>query len=165
MYRNNYPDEYNDPRSFIPDLYNFIIENNIKYLVDIHGLARKHPSEICVGTGRGELVNYDSNLVYLMDKSFDKVDIMLDLNSKFQGSNPRTICRNIYDQAKVPTTQFEINGNFRRPHEDLNSTDRVVYGLLKYIEEAENIIDIQKIFLFKEIIQNKKKTLVIRHII
>lgn len=76
MYRNNYPDEYSDPRSFIPDLYNFIIENNIKYLVDIHGLARKHPSEICVGTGRGELVNYDSNLVYLMDKSFDKVDIL-----------------------------------------------------------------------------------------
>jgi uncharacterized protein YchJ len=109
----------NDPNwdeisTYKNELKEFINKNNIKYLLDFHGMKAERKSDICIGTGffknlcgRKDLLNSISKIF----KSHGFKNISIDI--PFSASNPNVISSFISSNCHIPCFQIEINNRFR----------------------------------------------------
>lgn len=111
----------NDPNwdklsTYKNELVKFINNNNIKCLLDIHGMKAERKSDICIGTeflqnicSRKDILN--KLVTILKSNGFKNVTI----DVPFSASNPNVISSFISATCSIPCFQIEINNRFRTP--------------------------------------------------
>ena len=112
---------YNDPNwdsvsNYKNELKNFILQNNVKFLLDVHGMAAERECDICIGTGffnnicgRNDIL--DQLVCIFKDNGFKNVFV----DKPFSASGHNVISSYISSECSIPCFQIEINNRFRNP--------------------------------------------------
>lgn len=91
------------------DLVNYIINNGIKFLIDLHLLAPNRIEQIDIGTGKLKNIS-DFNLINIFLRSFTQRKIgIVQIDTPFGATYPFTISSYIAQICGIPCVQLEIN--------------------------------------------------------
>lgn len=111
-------------------LNDFIKENNIRLLIDIHGAKKEREFDIELGTLNN--ISADFSTINELKESFIENGIKnISVNNPFKGGG---IIRFIYGVTDIDVIQIEINRNFR----DINNLDnlkKVCNSLINFIKQ------------------------------
>ena len=111
-----------------------IKENNIKYLIDFHGLSAKRGYDINFGVHLGKNINNNQKSFDRLCKSLEKEKFIMSIDKPFMaGSN--TIAgamRNKFEN--IFTLQIEINCAITNKIENAKIYEKLLNILLKWIE-------------------------------
>lgn len=93
------------------DLVEYIKNNKIVALIDLHEMAPTRQQWICLGTGGEKCLNLlgdhkkESKIIEMLSQYFDNVS----LNNPFSASGMGTISRYMSECCNIPCVQIEIN--------------------------------------------------------
>jgi len=120
------------------ELIKKLAKNNIKYLIDIHGMRRDRPHDIDVGTLYGLTTDWiTENLIVDKFTTHGVKDVRF--NYLFDGTSRGTVTRTVYHQLGISCFQLELNERYRNPEEEknmLNIINSLKY-LILYLEKLE----------------------------
>ena len=92
----------------------FVKNNHISLLFDIHGMRAERDVDICIGTGLGKNVFQNTELVLLTKSIFEKHGYSkVSIDDPFNATYPYTISNFVARKAKIPCIQIEINNKYR----------------------------------------------------
>lgn len=118
------------------ELTKVVEENNIQYVIDIHGAAKSRPFDIDLGTVHGK--SLDSQTVSQIKSVFFEKGIANVLeNGVFAASTSGTITNYSFNELQTQAVQIEINRKYRDPRNDLDS----FYSLLQSLVEIVNHLE------------------------
>lgn len=117
-------------------LSNYILENDIKLLIDLHGMSDKHNLLIDIGTYNGQtLCNKDLEfnvIKHNLDMQFkDSVGV----NAIFCCSNKNTISRYVSKTCEIPCIQLEMSLSIRIP----DNSENLLMALVNSISQIRYI--------------------------
>lgn len=90
-------------------LKEYIAENNIKYLFDFHGLGKKRPMDINLGTCFGENIKPDQKLFDFMCKRLTEAGFSVEIDQPFKAAAVNSVAGKIARDCGIWTIQVEIN--------------------------------------------------------
>ncbi len=137
-----YKDSKNDPNydndsEYKKELSKYIKENNIKYLIDIHGLDKNNDYSLEIGCNSYK--NSSKKFIELIKNSFNKYykkEILID--NKFAAKSERRISSYISDKCEnVNAIQLEINRNYRNLKCMPIKFNKTINALKEIIDERE----------------------------
>lgn len=114
-----------------------IVKNNeIKVIIDLHGMLSHRKSDIDIGTGNNSNINLlgQNYILSLIKSSLSSTNYSV--NKYFRGGGPYTMSTYCSSKLGVPTVQLEINGKYRS--EDSNKFTYMVKRLTKIINNLSN---------------------------
>lgn len=125
---------YNKDSIYKKELLKYIEENNIKYLIDIHGLDKENGCSLEIGCNNYK--NSSEEFVNLIKNSFSKYyDGSILIDEVFAAKSERRISNYISSKCKdINTIQLEINKKYR-------SINRMPIKFNKTIVALKEIID------------------------
>ena len=153
----DYDPNYNKNNEYQLELINYIKENDIKYLIDLHGTSLVKDAEIEIGTNNLSNINGDELLLQditkiFVDRKFKKIRI----DKRFKSSR-NTICNIINNKTKIKCLQLEISKKYR----NLNQIDyfkvlvNTLIDCIKYMERRDKMNEINYIEKYDEILDIK----------
>lgn len=108
-------------------------ENEIKLLMDFHGMAESRIQNICIGTGEGNNIYGRNDLVDKLKDCFERNGIdNVTIDDPFNAVYENTVSARTARVCKIPTIQVEINWRYRRKAEKLRQVEQ---ALKEYIRE------------------------------
>lgn len=126
------------------ELEKYIKDNDIKFLIDLHGSKAEREFAVEMGTidDRDSSLQGYSFLMQLIEMIFEDElseylkfdDKVIQKNKVFAASNPNTVTHYISQEVGIPAIQIEINRLYR----DINNEER----LCKLITALERIVNI-----------------------
>ena len=136
-YENNDIDANYNETSYRKKLSKYIDENNISYLLDIHGLEDNTDVDIEIGTNNLKSVLNDEKLVLKVKEIFEKYYNNIVIDNRFKASK-KAISKYISKQNNVKTIQLEINKKARqmkkRPFK-FEKTMKALEEIINYLKE------------------------------
>ncbi len=127
-------------------LKNYIKKNNIKYLIDLHGMSKKRSVLISLGTLFGHNSNASLELTNQFIKIANKNNINVDairIDFPFSASKT-TVSSYIKRKNKIETLQIEINSQF---FDDKMMTINIIKTLDDYAKLLEKVVAFSRISL------------------
>ncbi len=108
-------EDYNHTKKNIykEELKKYIKKNDIKFLIDIHGLEYDDDRYFEIGINKYENVNGNVNLINKIYKRLSKFNKKVTIDTKFL-ARTKTISYYINKETNIPTMQLEIGKNYRR---------------------------------------------------
>lgn len=93
------------------DLLNFIKQNKIEALIDLHQLSPMREQMICIGAGGDEYLNLQGsyNKAKTIQQHFAKFFKNVTINEPFAAKGEGTIARYVSKNCNIPCVQIEIN--------------------------------------------------------
>ncbi|WP_051569303.1 hypothetical protein [Alkaliphilus transvaalensis] len=89
-----------------------IEENEISYLIDLHGMREDRNFDIDVGTLNGKSTNWNLERIILDSfNNFGITDVRFDY--LFDADKKGTVTNTIWNEIAIPSFQIEINGIYR----------------------------------------------------
>lgn len=138
--KNNFDDaNFDDVSSYKDDIYKLIEMGKIKYVIDLHGLARTRPMDINLGTNIGN--NISSN-VALFDKllaMLEKAHFNVSIDQPFM-AGVKTVSgavKHRFDD-KVWTLQIEINSSITNDPKNFKKFRQLLDVLTEWLLFIEN---------------------------
>lgn len=137
-----YKDSNNDPNydmdsEYKKELSKYIKNNNIKYLIEIHGLNKD--SDISLEIGSNSYKNVDEKFVNLIKNVFSKYyDDEILIDEKFKSQSKRRVTNYISEKNNINTIQLEINRKYRNLNRmpiKFNKTINALKEIIKKLEE------------------------------
>ncbi len=131
-------------------LSEYVKKNNIKYLIDLHGMSKKRNILISLGTSFGAHSDKSLELTNQFIKIANKNGLnteQIGIDFPFSGAL-RTVSAHINRKNKIETLQVEINS---RIYEDKDLTIKLIKTLDEYARLARNI----KTFVAPKLITKK----------
>ncbi|MDD5879494.1 MAG: fibronectin type III domain-containing protein [Clostridiales bacterium] len=129
----NYTTEETDYRKKIKDI---VESNNIRVVLDLHGMTLEKESDIDIGTGN----TYNINLLnqdYIYSSIINSLNSLNHTTNKyFIGGGPYTISTYVSQKIGIPSVQLEINRKFRDT--DSENFTYIVEQLSKMIKNINN---------------------------
>lgn len=131
---------YDPDTLYIRELIKYIKENNIKFLIDLHGMQRNHQKNVEIGTNSGYNVICDFNLINEIKTTIEATipDVVVD---EYFKAGKRTISSRIRKNTNILTIQLELNRKYRamkkRPKSFVkmnNCLIELVFFINKYID-------------------------------
>ncbi|KAB3532831.1 N-formylglutamate amidohydrolase [Alkaliphilus serpentinus] len=93
-------------------LAEIIKDKNLLYLIDLHGMDKKHPIDIDIGTLNGKSASW--SLKKLVINSFYEFDIhKVKFDHLFDADSKGTVTQTIWQSQAIHCIQMEINGAYR----------------------------------------------------
>ena len=127
--RDNY-DDYN------VELRRLIKDNNIRLVIDLHGLSRNREEDIVFGTLNN--ISADYSTVKELEEAFTENGITnISYNDPFKGG---AITQGIYSLENVDVIQLEINGRYR-DYNNLELLEKIIKSLSNFIKQYNNYIN------------------------
>lgn len=148
-------DLYNDYQT---ELIKYIKENNIEYLIDIHGTKLIKDVEIEIGTNHLKNINSDENLLTNVVEIFKKNKFRKIRIDKKYSSSKNTICNIINKETNIKTLQFEISKGYRSIKEDINKFKILIQTLIDviyYMERSDKMKDLNYVLKYDEVLDIK----------
>lgn len=102
---------YDDNSDYRNDLINYIKENNIKFLIDLHQLSSVREVQINIGTGQFKNIsNIEQINIFLREFSVRNVGI-IQIDYPFKASFQNTVSASVAKTCNIPCVQLEINSD------------------------------------------------------
>ena len=121
-------------------LENYIKENNIKFLIDLHQLKPSRRVKINIGTGKNKNI-YNMKLLDIMVNAFNSRDVgLLQIDTPFSAAYPYTVSAYIASSCKISCLQIEINTNILQQDSKENKIEKVFDALLEIINKSSKIL-------------------------
>lgn len=112
-------------------------ENNIKLLIDFHGMAEFRTQNICIGTGKGKNIHDRDDLVIRLKEMFEENHIdNVTIDDPFSAEFENTISARIAKNCNIPTIQVEINWRYRKEIDKLREVEDVIKKFVKAIVDS-----------------------------
>jgi hypothetical protein len=128
---------FDDHNAYKDELIKTVIENNIKYLLDLHIMAPSREHLIDIGTGHGENIKNDIKLVKNIVGLFNKNNInQVEIDKKFSASNQNTVSSTIARECKIICLQLEMNWRILDTSEGNNN----LMNVLKSLEDTVQML-------------------------
>lgn len=120
------------------ELANHIKQNNIKFLIDIHGASLTQPFNVDVGTFNGQNINNRKEVEKIIVNAFAKNNIdEVFFNHTFIAS-ANTVSRKINEQTGIIAFQLEINRRLRKTKHNLNLVCNSIIEIVNNLNKLEN---------------------------
>lgn len=131
----NYDPNYDKNNEFTNFVCNFIKENNIKYLIDLHGLSKNANHLIEIGTNNFENINsYHTNNIKNLFYKNGILKVLVDKNFK---SSTNTVSTTINKLTGITTMQLELSYKLRKINKNKDNFYKLMNSLLSIIEYFE----------------------------
>ena len=118
------------------ELKKFVQTNQIKFLLDFHGLSKKRDVDINFGTHLGQNVKSNESLFEELNKKLQDASFMTTIDNPFWGG-AQTISGSLAEQTKIWTLQVEINCKYTNYKENVSELEK----LLKIFEEFVSVLN------------------------
>lgn len=134
--RNNLDDPNFDEKNEYKDtLMDYIKENDIKYLIDLHVMANFRHQDICIGTGEGKNIHKKEDVLNKMvdifiDNKFNSVTI----DDPFSAVYKHTVSATIAKKCKIPCFQIEINNRYVKNKYEEYDLDRILKTMSQIVD-------------------------------
>ncbi len=119
------------------ELKNFIEQNNIKFLLDFHGLSKRREVDINFGTHLGQNVKKDEKLFDALNKEIQRAGFVTSIDNPFWGG-PQTISGAISKKAKIWALQVEINYKCTNEKENVLKLQSLLGIFVKFIKTVND---------------------------
>ncbi len=138
--QNNFDDANFDENSAYKDaIKNLIRQKKIKYIVDIHCLAKNRPCDVNLGIGLGRNVAENLDLFNHLEKSLASKGFKTSIDAPFMGGFA-TIAGSMKNCfPKLWTVQIEINCSITNSASKIDKWNTLIDLLLDFIKEIENL--------------------------
>lgn len=118
-------------------LKEYIKQNNIKYLIDVHGLAKNRPMDINLGTYLGKNIEKNEKLFdFLLDK-LKKCGFIVSVDEPFWAGNGGSIAGEM-SKLGIWTIQLEINCKYTNLPQNFLELHKILNILVETVENCEN---------------------------
>ncbi len=109
--RNMHDDaNFDDKNEYKDALVQYVKDNNIKYLIDLHIMSQLRPHSVDLGTGHGLNIANDYSKIRAMLCIFNECNISDVLIDKiFSAANPNTVSATVARECGIYCVQFELN--------------------------------------------------------
>lgn len=149
---------YNLNNIYQRELIQYIKENNIEYLIDIHGSKAVRTFDIEIGTNYYKNVNGDKELVNNVIGILHKNKIKKTRIDKRFKSSKDTVSKVINTETGIQTLQFEISSQYRKLRNNMQKHARLINSLLdtiRYLERRNKMLDINYEEKYDDILEIK----------
>ncbi len=140
IYKTNSENEdanYDEVSKYRDTLVEYIRDENIKLLLDIHGMRCSRKEDICIGTAHGKNTKGREDIVEEMVRVFNKYGYKnVSIDEPFSAKNPNCVSTNISYRCDIPAFQIEINNKYRYPESEeynLESLTEAFVSIIKSI--------------------------------
>ena len=136
--KNNYDDANFDEKSlYKQDLLRCVEKNNIKYVVDIHGLAEKRGIDVNFGTNLGQNIKADESAFENLYQALIKNNFVISIDQPFMGGG-NTISNFIQKIRKDTfSLQIEINCAITNKRENFNKYQCLLKILMDWVNHLK----------------------------
>lgn len=110
------------------ELKKYIEENDIQFVVDLHGMTNKYPYKVEIGTSI-EYPNKETLLKPIIQVFHEELGKDVVVDEFFKASKTPTVARFVIEQCHTPAIQIEIGRDLREP-----PFDRITGILIEAIE-------------------------------
>ena len=136
-YKNLEIDHNYNETEYKKELSKYIKENNIKYLIDVHGLETNEKYNLIIGTNKYKNLNDDKKLLNNIIKIFkNNLSKKIESDKKYKASE-KTISYYINKNNNIKTMQFEISKKYRKFKKRPLCFNKLVNSMIKTIELLE----------------------------
>lgn len=130
-----------DERSSYKDaIVEYIKENKIEYMIDLHQLAPSRDVMIDIGTGKMKNVK-NEKIVQIACDVFRKYDLgKLEIDTPFDASYPYTMSSYVSRECDISCMQIEMNSKIVRTDSKNSKEEKVFLALVELIGELEKTL-------------------------
>lgn len=137
--KNNNDDANFDEKSlYKTKLIELIKKHNIKYVIDIHGLAAHRDCDINLGTHIGKNIEKDSVAFDILNDSLIKNEFIVSIDQPFMGGKNTISATAKAAFNKLWTIQIEINCSLSNKQEYFDKLKSLLIVLTNWIKSLEN---------------------------
>ena len=153
-----YDPNFTPDNKYQKELVSYIQNNNIKYLIDIHGTRLVRDAHLEIGTNELDNFNHDETLLDNLVSIFEKNKIeKIRIDKRFKGSN-NTICNIINNKTGIQTIQLEISKKYRsikNGFQDFKTIINALLDVIYYLERREIMENINFVEKYDETLDIK----------
>ncbi len=123
-------------------LRDLVIQKQARFVLDFHGLARKQPMQIAVGTG-GDRENLlgRTDLLDVLRNTLKNAGFEIAENAPgFAASGPNTISSFTRRELGIPALQIEIHKDYRNPRNKPHEYARLLHALDEAIRAIAELL-------------------------
>lgn len=135
----------NDPNSdakstYRAELVDYIQQNQVKLLIDIHSMNANREEDICIGTNNGENIFNRTDISQLIKTNFEEAGFTkVSIDTPFKASKPNVISYDISHKCKIPCIQIEINNRYLFAAYETYNYQLIKNTLMETIKEIEKM--------------------------
>ena len=128
---NNDDANFDDDCEYRKTLSNIIKSQNIKYLIDIHGLAKFRPCDINLGSNFGQNTKLNQKLFNSLKSALETARFTVSIDEPFC-AGPRTIAGAFAKSHGIWTIQIEINCNITNNPQNIDKCNKLLNTLIDW---------------------------------
>lgn len=118
-------------------LKEYIKDNDIQYVIDLHAFKRKKGTDLDIGTNNYKNVSNDQDFIDNIKDILSKHEIGNITVDKVFKSSKNTICNRINNELKIKAIQIEIGDLCRKIGDNDNNISNIINALLDMINFIE----------------------------
>lgn len=137
--KNNFDDANFDPAcEYRTSLDEFVMSHNIKYVVDIHGLASFRDMDINLGTNLGRNIESDVKIFDDLADNLKRAGFVVSVDQPFSGDIDTIAGSTKQKHKSLWTIQIEINSNLTNKKQNIKRFLKLVSIIENWIENIKN---------------------------
>lgn len=135
--KNNCDDANFDEKSkYKENIINLIKQHNIRYMIDIHGLASKREFDINLGTHLGKNIISNVDILDDLQQKLVDNDFIVSIDQPFMGGS-HTLSGSINNQFNIWTLQIEINCSITNKKENFGRYKKLLTILTDWLNSIK----------------------------
>ena len=131
---------YDEQSDYKDALLDYIVNNNIKFVLDLHQLAPSREELLNIGTAGYKNVK-NKFIVEMMQQQFEKHNLQgVTIDTPFTGGYPHTISAFVARNSNAQSVQLEINSKLVIDTFDQFAYDNLLEALIDITKELEKLL-------------------------
>lgn len=110
-----------------------ITTQNIKYLIDFHGLAKRRPCDINLGINFGQNIKQNEKLFNSLKNALEKSGFSVSVDEPFC-AGPKTIAGSIAKQFNIWSIQIEMNCAITNEPKNIERCNLLINTIINWLE-------------------------------
>ena len=131
---------YDEVSDYKDALLDYIVQNDIKFVIDLHQLAPSREVLLNIGTG-GYTNLSDEKIVLLLKQKFESYNIrQISIDTPFTGGYPHTVSAFVAREGKIQSVQLEINSRLVIDEFEEFAFKNILDALIDITNELEKLL-------------------------
>lgn len=137
--KNNFDDANFDPAcEYRISLDRFVMNQNINFIIDIHGLASFREMDINLGTNLGRNIESNTKIFDDLEQALKFAGFVVSIDQPFSGDTNTIAGSSKQKHPNIWTIQIEINSNLTNKKQNFKRFQKLVSVLKNWINNIKN---------------------------